>query len=730
MTLPMLRFFARSAALCLLILTASLTFMVKAEPFKDEHIEVELVSEVESIQAGQPFWVALRMKTEAHWHTYWLNPGGPGLPTSLKWKLPAGFTAGPIQWPFPTKIVTEGLVSYGYEEETFLLVRIQPPATLKPGTKIELAATADWLVCKEICLPGHADLKLGLTVADGVAKPSTWSEAFSATRAKLPLEGADWKLQAAIQNDKILLKATQPADFKDQLKQIVFLPQEGLIIEDDAPQPVKRVENGYLIELKRSMIDPSKVPSKLEGILISEGWRGEKSERSLRVNVEIGPMAALGNLAAVTETAKPDVAGTKPGAPASFLTILIAIGSAFIGGLILNLMPCVLPVLSIKVLSFVQQAGEDKSKVWKHGAVFTLGVLTLFWGLAGSLLILRAGGEQIGWGFQLQSPGFLIFICSLLFLLGLNLFGVFEIVLNVGGNLSSQSGYSGSFFSGALATLVATPCTAPFMGSALGFAIAQPPIVSMLIFTSLGLGMAFPYLMLSLFPALMRFVPRPGVWMEAFKQFMGFLMMATVVWLAWVFGLQVGVNGLIALMGGFVVMGIGAWVLGRWGNLMMASRTRLIAHVVAGVLIAGGIGLVWTNSRDLAPSASASTQSTTTAEGITWEAFTPERFAEVRATGKPVFIDFTAAWCLSCQVNEKVALSKPEIAAEFKKRGIVTMKADWTSRNEAITRKLAEFGRNGVPLYVLYTKDQNQPPMVLPEVITPSIVMDALQKVN
>ncbi|HMW02195.1 MAG TPA: thioredoxin family protein, partial [Acidobacteriota bacterium] len=241
---------------------------------------------------------------------------------------------------------------------------------------------------------------------------------------------------------------------------------------------------------------------------------------------------------------------------------------------------------------------------------------------------------------------------------------------------------------------------------------------------------AFPYLMLSLFPALMRFVPRPGVWMEAFKQFMGFLMMATVVWLAWVFGLQVGVNGLIALMGGFVVMGIGAWVLGRWGNLMMASRTRLIAHVVAGVLIAGGIGLVWTNSRDLAPSASASTQSTTTAEGITWEAFTPERFAEVRATGKPVFIDFTAAWCLSCQVNEKVALSKPEIAAEFKKRGIVTMKADWTSRNEAITRKLAEFGRNGVPLYVLYTKDQNQPPMVLPEVITPSIVMDALQKVN
>ncbi len=401
--------------------------------------------------------------------------------------------------------------------------------------------------------------------------------------------------------------------------------------------------------------------------------------------------------------------------------------------MILNLMPCVLPVLSLKILGFVQQAGEDDSKSWQHGAVFTGGVLVSFLVLAGVLIALRAGGEQLGWGFQLQSPLFVTVISSFLFMFGLSLFGVFEVgtsLIGTGAKLDNRGGMAGSFLSGVTATVVATPCTAPFMGSALGFALIQSASQSLLIFGFLGLGMAFPYLLLSSVPSLLRFVPKPGAWMESFKQFMGFLLMATVVWLVFVIGSQTGVIGMTMLLSLLVCLGIGAWIYGRWGGINSLAGSRLAARAVALIVVAGS--LVYTMSiLPVAPTGTSSTSRTSaTSGGLNWEPFSAQRVEDLREAGRPVFVDFTAAWCLSCQVNERVALHDSEVVEKFEALGITALKADWTSRDPEITRALARFGRNSVPLYVLYTGEAEAEPMILSEILTPGIVLEALESVT
>ena len=405
-------------------------------------------------------------------------------------------------------------------------------------------------------------------------------------------------------------------------------------------------------------------------------------------------------------------------------SILLAILFAFIGGMILNLMPCVLPVLSLKIMGFIKQAGEEKSKLRKHGLAFTFGVLISFWALAGLLLILRAGGEYLGWGFQLQSPSFVIVLSVLLFLFGLSLFGVFEIGVTltaVGQNTPKGSTYTGSFFSGILATIVATPCTAPFMGSALGFALSQPAYVSMLIFTALGLGMALPYVLLTSIPALLKYVPKPGAWMETFKQFMGFLMVATVLWLIWVLSLQTGAEGVLILLGSLLLVSLSGWIYGRWSVLHKSLKTRRIAQLISGLILAGALALSLMYIKPV----SASTGSVHTQGLIEWQTFSPELVAQLRSEKKPVFIDFTAAWCLSCQVNEKVAFGSEEVQKAFADKGIAALKADWTNKDEVIAKELAKFGRNSVPLYVLYLPDQEA--VLLPEILTPDIVLGYLK---
>jgi len=428
------------------------------------------------------------------------------------------------------------------------------------------------------------------------------------------------------------------------------------------------------------------------------------------------------------EVAKPIIEKKNVSNESSNISVWFALVSAFIGGLILNLMPCVLPVLSLKIFSIVQQSGEDRKKRINHGLAFTLGVLATFWVLAITLILLRAGGEQLGWGFQLQSPAFLIVLTTLLFLFGLSMFGVFEIgtsLTAVGQGSAKEEGFIGSFSSGVLATVVATPCTAPFMGSALGYALSQPSYVALLVFTFLGLGMAAPYMLLTTSPSLSKYVPKPGAWMETFKQFMGFLLMATVLWLLWVFSLQVGADGLLVLLGSFILASMGGWIFGRWGNIAKPKPTRVKAMIVAALLVIGGTIFTFNNIDTKNAATSNAHQG-----NIKWQTFSPELVKKYSEEGKPVFIDFTAAWCLSCQVNEKVAFSSEEVQNAFDKMGVEMLKADWTNKDEIIGRELAKFGRNSVPLYVLYSGKQNVEPVLLPEIITPGIVLDALEGIG
>jgi len=689
---------------------------VSSEPVRVGHVEAELVSEVEGIRAGQPFWVGLSLQMDEHWHVYWRNAGDAGIPPSVEWDLPDGFTAGEIHWPYPEFIELPPLANYGYHGDLLLPVMITPPAELGSSDPVVIKAGLDWLVCKEECIPGRADLSIQLPISSELAGfDERWAAKFNETRQQLPVNATDWKVSASLIDRKIVLDLDAPDWFGDSLQSIRFFPYERGIIENAASQSLRRTDTGYELVVdrsRRSIEDPERV----SGILVSEsGWRGTGSEKAIEIDVPIGA---------------PIVEATS-GVAAGIASIWKAVLFAFLGGVILNLMPCVLPVLSLKVLGFVQQANSGRSSVLRHGLVFAAGVILSFWVLAGLLAILRAGGEQIGWGFQLQSPAFIAILSSFLFLFGLSLFGVFEVgtsLGSVGASGGRRHGYWGSLLNGVTATVVATPCTAPFMGSALGFSLSQPGYVSWIIFTSLGAGMAAPYVILSAFPRLMRLLPKPGRWMETLKQFMGFLLMATVIWLLWVLGIQAGVNAAVSMLVGLLVLGVGGWVFGRWGGLSSSGGLRLVAYSISLMLVLAGIGI------GLAGTSMFGVQAVTVSSKsdglIQWEKFSPQRVEELKEAGKPFFVDFTAAWCLSCQVNEKVAFGSREVQEKFADLGVTAIKADWTSRDESITRALAEFGRNSVPLYVLYGSDRSTEPVLLPEIITPGIVLDALQSIE
>jgi len=673
------------------------------------HTQVSLLAEVESVQPGVPFWVGLRMLMDEHWHTYWENPGDTGLPTRIAWTLPEGFEAGSLESPAPERQAVGPLVNYGYEGEVIHLIRIQPPDEAT-GDSVTLRARVNWLECEEICIPAKADLELSLAVRPGPSKRGVAAPLFDAARERLPREAAGWSFEAGQRGETLSLVA-QPPPGVDTLADVHFYVRDLDVVDYATPQKLVRQAEGFRVEIARAN-SPADFDG-LRGILVVEAADG--SQQSLEVAAEPSDRAGA-------------LIGT-PGveAPAAAPAWLVALGFAFIGGLILNLMPCVLPVLSLKVLGFVRDSANDEGGAWRHGLAFTLGVLSFFWILAVALLALRAGGEQVGWGFQLQSPGFVVFLACLFFAIGLNLFGVFEIgegLTAAGQATVGKSGLAGSFWSGALATVIATPCTAPFMGSALGFTLDQPAWVSLTVFTSLGLGMASPYLLLSLFPGLVRFVPKPGAWMETFKQVMGFPIMATVIYLVWLFGRQTGLNAVGLLLAGLLLIALGAWIYGR-GALPPSGR-RVWANVMAAVFVLIGLALGFSQAQ-----ASPQTRSeggVLVEHGIAWEPFSPARVAELRASGTPVFIDFTADWCLTCQVNEAVAFTD-EVRERFEQEGVAMLKADWTLRDDVITQALAGYGRRGVPVYVLYGRDPGAEPHLLPEVLSPGIVLDAIDEV-
>ena len=784
------------------------------------HVTAELVPETTTVQAGQPFDVALHLHADPGWHTYWINPGDAGLATTITWTLPPGFTAGPIQWPTPEKHDMGGLMTYGYAGDVYLLTTITPPKTDLPR-HFEIKASAEWLVCKEECIPGKAQLTLSLDSGlMNLRLPVENKDFFAQARERIPAAGLPWRVDASYAKSPPF-QSRQPGqegifikfeDMIDASKRIGpdspppghlrFFPEQPNVLstqDADNPQPTT-YDRGFILSI--ALQQNGDKPNSLSGVLVSDeplvrvthflGYDphlGGDDEKAVYVSefpvlpamgtatatgsaaAPLGTAAASGEAGpsqgpapATTETAPsrgpvPATAETAPArGPATAVTetatsnaaiteappLLIAVlGAAFVGGLILNLMPCVLPVLSLKVFSLMKHAGDDPKSAWVQGAAFTAGVVLSFWVLAGLLMVLRTAGNEIGWGFQMQSPGFVLALILLFFLLGLNLFGVFELGSSLVGLDAKATGNLGglasSFGNGALATLAATPCTAPFMGSALGFAAQQPAYVSLLIFTFLALGMATPYLLLTIFPGALRFVPKPGAWMEAFKQFMGFLLMASVIYLVYVFGALVGQDSLPMLLFVLLLAGVAAWIYGRWGTALHSGMVRGVAVVLAAGLLASSIG--WgVMLTDAAPPLG-TTAATTEAAGREggagaghrpplqgeWQPWSPAAVDEALTQGRPVFVDFTAAWCLSCKVNEALALGTDAVKQAFAQKDVALFRADWTHADPEISETLRKFNRDGVPLYLVYSPKDKGAPQVLPEVLTPGIVLDALK---
>ncbi len=702
------------SSIFLLVFLLLLSGTSSALPIGQNHVEVSLISEQEDALPGDTISIGVLFKLEPEWHLYWTNPGDAGLAPRINWNIPNGFVALPPEFPVPKRIPAGPLVSFGYDGKLLLSSRIVVPEQIDDIKSVTIGANIDWLVCKVECIPGEARLSMTLPLTTQM-NPSQSQEAteFDLAREQLPAEDPVWSVSAQTSTKQLKLlvsrndsaPAAPPTD-------LFFFPEQKGIIDNAAVQQLKSIAGGFELTIPRNPMNTDSL-SRISGLLVSrDKWISNNISRGLSFAAPVVPI----NQPDPIVVASSDISWWQ------------AILLAFAGGIILNLMPCVLPVLSIKVLGFVQQANESKRKIRLHNLLFTLGVLVSFWLLASALLLLRAGGEQLGWGFQLQSPPFIMVLASFMFLVGLNLLGVFEIGSSLTGIGSGtrRSGMIGSFVTGVTATVVATPCTAPFMGSALGYSLTQPAPTSLAIFTALGFGMAMPYVLLTSSPFLLRFVPKPGRWMETLKHAMGFLMMATVVWLAWVMSVQTGANSVLFLLSTLLCLGVAAWILGRWGALSIDRGKRLGAQFISAIVI---VMAVTTAAMNL-PSAATVADNGASSGGLAWEPFSPERVAELRGQGRPLLIDFTAAWCLSCKVNEQVAFSSGDVQDRLNELQVVTMKADWTSRDSRITQALAEFGRNSVPLYVLYTGRSQQLPIILPEILTPGIVLEALNKLE
>lgn len=678
-------------------LLLALALPAGAAPVQQPHSQAELVPERAAVTPGRPLTIGLHLRLEDGWHVYWKNPGDAGMPTSIAWTLPEGFSAGPMQWPAPRRIDVPPLTSYGYEGEVMHLTEIQVPAGLAPGTQVPIRARADWLVCKEICIPASADFSVALPVSSVAAGADPhWADAFATARNAGPLPLAGWQTTAYRAGNSLLLRISPEAGGAPPLRRLEFFPGREGVIANAVKQTFSRQGEGYELQMTVSP-QPIGELTGLAGVLVADPGFG--AARAVEIDV---PLSASG-------AATP--------APAAAFGLAAALLLAFAGGLILNLMPCVFPILAIKVLGVAQQAHGDPARLRAHGLLFALGVVLSFWAIAGLLVALRAGGTGLGWGYQLQSPVIVGALTVLFFVLALNLSGVFQIgtgLQALTGGIRARGEHADALLSGLLATLVASPCTAPFMGAALGFALVQPAPHAMLVFTALAVGMACPYALLCFVPALIRRLPRPGPWMDTLKQALAFPLYATVVWLVWVLGQQAGIDAAAKLLAALVAVAAALWAVGHWAQA--GQGVRLTVRVAAVALCAAALAFAWPQS---APRSAAD------ATGA-WQPWSEARVQAALAEGKPVFVDFTAAWCVTCQVNKRLVLTAKEVERRFVELQVTRLRADWTSRDAAISAALARMNRSGVPVYALYSPARREP-VLLPEVLTRSIVLEALQ---
>jgi thiol:disulfide interchange protein DsbD len=652
---------------------------------KTPQLTVDLVAEPTPLIPGKTVTLALRLIPVSGWHIYWKNPGDSGLPPSVTWKLPSGWTAGELQFPFAEKILVPPLVSYGYEQETLLLTTFTIPDYENIPSSFPIEADIEWLVCKETCLPGKAHLNLTLSTQP---KPNIDLQGlFDDVRKDLPIALPNTPISAKT-DDADLRITVQP---QTQVGSLNFFP-EGDFLDEFKPSKTEILGSGKL-QLTLHLKEKAKLPSSLQGVLVAENpWDGS-GHRALAISVALqSPSTSTSRLP---------------------LTLLFA----FLGGLILNVMPCVFPILSLKALHLVQISSESRSAARREGIAFSFGVLLSLLALAGLLVILRASGQSLGWGFQLQSPPVVWLLLALLLALSLNLLGVFEFQSLLGGLATKTKcqGWAGAFASGLLAVAVASPCTAPFMGVALAAAFALPSHTTLLIFSFLAFGFALPVLLFSFFPTLLSFLPKPGAWMNTFKKILSIPMLAAVLWLAWVAYRLSGSSAFLPALLGTVALFLGLLLYGRSQHSFPPSPT----------LRWGGLALVLLGA--VIPAAALKTASTALVSNhpdrLPWSE--DEVHRQLNA-GRTVFIDFTAAWCLTCQVNERLTLSHPDVQAAFRSKNIAFLVADWTRRDPAITSTLQKYGREGVPTYVILRPTPNSKPQLLPEIITPSIVLKSL----
>lgn len=648
------------------------------------------------IEAGKSFTVTITLDLDSGWHTYWQYPGDSGLPPKVIWHLPEGWTAGPIEFSVPEQYTEPGdMVIYGYEKQQLLRAMITPPKDLPKDQTYDLKASLTWLACKELCVPGSAEVNL---------------------KVLGPTDGeVDWKSASSPKGDWPLAgKPSFPVSVsgKNGTKLLSFTGEPGVAYEF-FPDPAEGTTAGHVTQIASG-----------NAIVFSVPWDGPSAFKGLLVEKVSRKAWWIGGRAS---SASPQTSQSAP-SRIVFGVLIAALFSGFLGGLILNLMPCVLPVISLKIFSFIAQAGESPARIFRHGLAFAAGIFAWFLGLGVLVIALKAGGSQVTWGaFQFQNPWFVVGLSVLVFLFALNLFGVFEITLPGSAATSldqaaSRGGYAGSFFQGLFATLLATPCTAPFLGSALGFAFGQGAVVILSMFSSVALGMSLPYILLSARPGWRKWIPKPGIWMERFKQFMGFPLLATNIWLLWVLQVQQGSDAAFSLLALLFLFGFAAWVYGAVSG--SGDRLFVTAVLLLGVLLSIGLEVLLPRMRKTLPEAAASGSRV----GIAWVSYSPAALDALRAEGKPVFLDFTASWCLTCQFNERTAINAPAVRKLLDDKGITAMKGDWTNSDPAITAALKSFGRVGVPLAVYYPPGKFSPPVVLPELLTERIVMDAIGK--
>ncbi len=721
-----------SRALAGLSLTALLAAPVAAQPpgpqVRTDQVLAELLAHApDGVGAGRTVWLGLQMAHAPDWHTYWKNPGDSGLPTQLQWTLPRGVSAGDIQWPAPKKFPIGHLANYGYEGRTLLPV----PLTIGPefnASVLDIQLEASWLVCRKECIPEEGRFVLRLPVGTPVTGQAA-AFADAAERAPRPLTQG----QGHITPDAPVLRVQVQGLPPDWVAQALeFFPETSGVIEPGAAWTQRWEGHTWRADIPLSSMR-SESPAVLPVVLVRQGdiAPGHNALGGLRVELptrgEWPPLATLAPsasdalppaLQAALDANAARAAGTGGGPPPSALTLSLGLAllGALVGGLLLNLMPCVFPVLAIKVLAFAQHA-NDRAAHRRAGLAYTAGVVLSFAALGGLLLALRAAGEQIGWGFQLQNPAVVAALAALFTLIGLNLAGLFEFGQVLPSRVASwqaRSPTGDAFLTGVLATAVASPCTAPFMGASLGLAVALPATQALAVFAAMGLGLALPYLAASWLPAVARALPRPGPWMATFRQFLAFPMFATVVWLLWVLAQQSGADGVAALLGLLVGM---AWLLWAWGR---QGRTRWALGAVSTMVLAAllaWLGPLVTRVPDTTAPAMAS------ADG--WQPWSPERMAQWQSQGRVVFVDYTAAWCVTCQFNKKTTLADATLLADFAARDVVLARADWTRRDPAVTQALAALGRSGVPVYALYR--DGRPVRVLSEILSVPDVRAALQ---